>query len=197
MPHMKGLRGELTRAVRKELAELAAINLHRESTLNGVPVPWLLDNLDGEPATVLDPENPKLGDLGVMCYVLNSAFIRSEYISIGVAHYFTRLNARTKKHRFLTTKEFLHGQTSPRVEPVKLAPFKAKNLGTRRLKIIEVPQEGEAPEAPELSATREELNPLINNAIYMRWQDLQAFRAALERWLRQIAPRLYNCKDIN
>jgi hypothetical protein len=204
MPNMKGLRGELTRAIQRELAELTLINLHDESHRNGVPVLWMLDRLHTAPAKTLSVgalsvsvgELEALQNVGIMEMVLRKGYTREQFIGIGAGYFMpSEPNQRTKHKRLKTLKELLHGQRSPTPTYAPLIKPAMKNYGTRRHPHFGLADENAT--APELSATREQLNPLSENGIYLIYTDIQHFRAALERWLRQIAPRLYKCKDIN
>jgi hypothetical protein len=203
MPNMKGLRGELTRAIQRELAELTLINLHDESHRNGVPVLWMLDRLHTAPAKTLTVgalsvsvgELEALENVGTMEMVLRKGYTREQFIGIGAGYFMpSEPNQRTKHKRLKTLKELLHGQRSPTPTYAPLIKPAMKNYGTRRRPYMDLKNEGPV-EAPELSATREQLNPLLENGFYLVYTDIQHYRAALERWLRQIAPRLYTYKD--
>jgi hypothetical protein len=203
MANMSGIRGELTRAIRKEHKMLTAINLHIESQHNNVPAKWLLDNLDGMPATSLlgaddeesvrfSPAYATLNGLGAMHYTLTKGFSKDQLVGIGAGSgYLIKPNRHTKKHRFMTLRELLRNQVCPKPEyPKERKLTTPVNLGTRFAPIYEVDAD-HIIASPESLATREQLNPLANNAYYMIYTDLQTFRTALANWLTKTAPRRY------
>jgi len=176
MVNMKGIRGEMTRAVRREHTALISINLHTESNHNGVPVKWLLDNLDGQRATILAPAGSEklvpwtlqykaLNELGTIHYTTVKGLTRDQYIGVA-AGYLLKRNDHTKKHRLNTVRELLLNQACQKPEYVRDS-------------------------APKTDYTREELNPWAENGYYMIYSDLQYFRTALQHWLSEIAPKLY------
>jgi hypothetical protein len=153
--------------------------------------------LRSNPVTSFSPPTEALENVGTMEMVLRKGYTREQFIGVGAGYFMpSEPNQRTKHKRLKTLKELLHGQRSPTPTYAPLIKPAMKNYGTRRRPYMDLKNEGPV-EAPELSATREQLNPLSENGFYLIYTDIQHYRAALERWLRQIAPRLYNCKDIN